>query len=104
MAAPSYWKPAAQVRDQTGQGHSSDTVMTAATCKTQADQTTGINHSADTTSTTAASSCLAMALSAFSKHKLEPGLLFHFICELLIGKEPISPFILKVSQVVGSNL
>jgi len=34
-----YWKPAAQVRDQTGQEQCSDAVMTAATCKTQTEQT-----------------------------------------------------------------
>lgn len=51
-AAPSYWKPAAQVRDQAGQEHCSVTVMTAATCKTQAEQTTGINHPADATAST----------------------------------------------------
>lgn len=69
-AAPSYWKPAAQVRDQTGQKHRGDTVMTAATCKTQAEQTTGINHPADATAA-AAASCLA--IGAVSIHKAHGG-------------------------------
>lgn len=45
-----------------------NTVMTAATCKTQAEQTTGINHPADTTASTTTLHSMT-ALSAFSKHK-----------------------------------
>lgn len=51
-AALSHWKAAAQVRAQAGQEHRSVTVMTAATCKTQAQQTTGINHPADAAAST----------------------------------------------------
>lgn len=58
-AAPSYWKPAARVRDRNAQEPRGVAAATAATCKTQAEQTTGINQPYDNSAT-----CSAMRPSA----------------------------------------
>lgn len=58
-AAPSYWKPAARVRDRNAQEPCGVAAATAATCKTQAEQTTGINQPYDNSTT-----CSAMQPSA----------------------------------------
>lgn len=58
-AAPSYWKPAARVRERNAQEPRGVAATTAATCKTQAERTTGINQPYDNNAT-----CSAMRPSA----------------------------------------
>lgn len=108
-AAPSYWKPAARVRDRNAQEPCGVAAATAATCKTQAEQTTGINQPYDNSATCSAMqpSAHTLRMKRFPPHTQAPASSFPIMWRITNWDETnlfFFFFILGVSQVVGSNL